>query len=302
MLKKTALVLVNWNSFEFTNQCLNSLKHCKSLTFDIVVVDNGSHDGSATNLKEEFPEIILIQSATNLGFAGGNNLGLDYVLENNYTYVMLLNNDTFVEPNFVDVLVNYMDLNLDVGIIQPKIYCNHNRKLLWNGGSYFNKFFGITYTKGYLRKDKPDYNRIKEVDWVTGCALLTRTAIIKKVGKLEEKFFIYYEDVDLSFKIKKEGHKLIYHPESIIYHIAGMSNKSKTKRKEGFLNPVVHYLVQRNRIWFLKRYTVAYYIIPTVLYHTCYTLAVMLYFVLRRRFKKLNALLSGIKVGISKSL
>ncbi|MEO5911285.1 MAG: glycosyltransferase family 2 protein [Pelobium sp.] len=302
MKKRVVLILVNWNSFEFTNQCLDSLDQCDQSLFDIIVVDNGSHDSSVEQLKELHPNIIYISSETNLGFAGGNNLGIKYAVEHHYTYVMLLNNDTFVEPDFLEVLVEYMDQHPETGIIQSKIYCNHNRKLLWNGGSYFNRFFGLTYTKGYLRKDRPEYNIVKKVDWVTGCAFLTRTSIIEEVGMLEEKFFIYYEDVDLSFRIKKKGHQLIYHPQSIVYHIAGMSNKSKSKQKEGFLNPVVHYLVQRNRIWFLKRYAVPYFILPTVLYHSFYSLSVVIYFIVRRRFKKLNALLRGIKDGLTKSL
>ena len=300
---KTVIVLVNWNSFEYTHQCLLSLEKCNNTAaFDIVVVDNGSVDSSAADLKQEHPAIILIQAGSNLGFAGGNNLGMQYAMEHSYKYVMLLNNDTFVEPDFIDVLVAYMDENPETGVIQPKIYCNNNRSLIWNGGSYFNKLLGLAYTKGYLSKDKPGNSRIKEVDWVTGCGFFTRTEILRKTGVLEEKFFIYYEDVDLSFRIKNAGYRLIYHPESVIYHIAGMSNKSKSKQKEGYVNPVVHYLSHRNRIWLVKRYATWPFMVPTVLYHSSYSLAVMIYFVLRRRFKKLNALLSGIRDGLAGSL
>lgn len=300
--EKTAIVLVNWNSYEFTHQCLISLKECKPANFDIIVVDNGSADSSGEQIKKEHTEIILIKSDTNLGFAGGNNLGIKYVLERPYKYVMLLNNDTFVEPDFMDVLINYMDENPDVGLIQPKIFFHNNRNMLWNGGSYFNKLITLPYTRGYFRNDKPKYNYIEEVNWVTGCAFLTRTDILKKTGLLEEKFFIYFEDVDLSLRIKNAGHRLIYHPKSVIYHIAGMSNKTKTKQKEGYVNPVVHYMAQRNRIWFIKRYFKWYYLVPTVIYHASYSLAVMVYFTVRGRFKKLNAFLSGIKDGMKDSL
>ncbi|HUH34182.1 MAG TPA: glycosyltransferase family 2 protein [Daejeonella sp.] len=302
MSGKTVVILVNWNSFEYTHQCLISLEKCNSANFDIIVVDNGSIDSSAADLKREHPGIILIQSDTNLGFAGGNNLGIQYALKRSYTYLMLLNNDTFVEPDFIDVLVSYMDDHPETGVIQPKIYCNHNRSLLWNGGSYFIKFLGLSYTQDYLSKDKPGNSRIKEVDWVTGCGFLTRTDILRKTGVLEEKFFIYYEDVDLSFRIKKAGYRLMYHPESVIYHIAGMSNKSKIKQKEGYVNPVVHYLSHRNRIWLMKRYSTWYFMVPTVLYHSLYSLAFMFYFIVRGRFKKLNALLSGIRDGLVRSL
>ncbi|MBU2045634.1 MAG: glycosyltransferase, partial [Bacteroidetes bacterium] len=149
MSKKVGVILVNWNSFEFTNQCILSLKKCNQEIFDIIVVDNGSNDWSNHELKKSHSDVVLIQSETNTGFAGGNNLGIDYALKRDYTYIMLLNNDTFVEENFLTVLVDYMDQNSDVGIIQPKIFCHHNRKLLWNGGSYYYNWITLPYTKGY---------------------------------------------------------------------------------------------------------------------------------------------------------
>ncbi len=301
MNKKTALILVNWNSFEYTNQCLVSLNNCIQ-NFEVIVVDNGSTDGSGKELKAQHRHITLLQSASNLGFAGGNNVGINYAIDQSFEYIMLLNNDTFVEPDFIDVLVNYMDKHPEVGIIQPKIYCHHDRTLIWDGGSYFNPIFTLPYTPGALKKERASHNQLKGIDWVTGCAFFTRASILKKSGLLNEKFFIYFEDVDLSFRIKKLGYQLKYHPKSVVYHIAGMSNKSKSKQKEGYVNPIVHYLIQRNRIWFLKRYTNPIFVVPTVIYHTSYSIAMMIYFIIRARFKKLNALLRGIKDGIYDTL
>lgn len=300
--KKTAIVLVNWNSFVYTQQCILSLDQVTKKDFDIIVVDNGSEDGSGEKLLQQNPQIILIKSDTNLGFTGGNNLGLEYSLQRGYQYSMLLNNDTEVAPDFLETLTDYMDKHPETGAIQPKIFYHHDRTLLWDGGSYFNPVFGITYTSGLGKKPAQQHNIIKPVDWVTGCCFLTRNAILKETGLLAKNFFIYYEDVDLSFRIKKLGYELTYHPEAVIYHIAGASNKKKTKGKEGFVNPVVHYLNFRNRIWLLKKYTPFIFAPTVVMYTFFYTLAVMLYFTARFRFRKLSAVAKAIKDGLTGSV
>lgn len=299
MQPTVAIILVNWNSFDVTNDCIISLKEIQYAAHTIVMVDNGSTDGSGKQLKQLHPEIVLIESATNQGFTGGNNLGFEYSIQQGFDYSLLLNNDTFVEPDFLNHLVNYMEAHPKVGIVQPRIHFNHDRSLLWNGGSYYSKWLGFLYTKGFNRKPSAKYLQFKEVDWITGCAFLTKNNILRKTGLLAPNMFIYSEDVDLSFRIKALGYQLIYHPHSVIYHIAGMSNKSKTKGKEGFVNPIVHYLNQRNRIWLLKKYT-PWYCVPTAtLCNIFYISLIMGYFAVRRRFTKLKAVISAVKDGLS---
>lgn len=300
--KKTAIILVNWNSFDYTRECILSLQQIPVKDFDIIVVDNGSEDRSGTSLKENFPDIILIESETNLGFTGGNNLGLTYSLSQPYIYSILLNNDTVVEPGFLKTLTDYMDAHPETGAIQPKIYYYHNRSLLWDGGSYFNRVLGIAYTSGHGKVPAEKHNRTRQVDWITGCAFLTRNDILKKTGLLPANFFIYYEDVDLSFRIKKLGYSLIYQPEAVIYHIAGVSNKKKTRGKEGFVNPIVHYLNIRNRIWLLKKHTPLIFAPTVTLYTFFYTLMVMGYFAARFRFQKLKATVKAVKDGVTGSI
>lgn len=298
MNKKVAIILVNWNSFSFTDQCISSLKKIHSSDSDIIVVDNGSEDNSGSQLKEAHPEIILIQSPDNKGSTGGNNLGMEYSIQKGYIYSLLLNNDTFVEADFLTILVDYMDNHPEAGAIQPKIYFAHDHTLLWNGGSYFNEFLGLTYTKGYSQKEKKQHNQLRQVDWLTSCALLTRNTILQQTGLFADNLFLYYEDTDLSFRIREKGYKLIYHPSSVIYHIAGMSNKSSKKNKEGYINPVVHYLNIRNMIWFLKRYTKVYFIPTVIIYNFFYIFLVLIYLTVRKRFKKVTAVLSAVKDGV----
>lgn len=298
MDKKVAIILVNWNSLTVTADCIDSLQDVLFKDFTVILVDNGSADKSGRQLKEKYEHIHLIESATNLGFTGGNNLGMQYAIEHNFEYQLLLNNDTFVKPDFLSVLVQYMNEHSDIGVIQPLIYFAHNRSLVWDGGSYFNRWLGYPYTKNNGKPLEPVNSMIKEVDWVTGCAFFTRTSILKKAGLLAENLFIYCEDIDLSFRIKKEGYRLMFHPGSVVYHIAGMSNRSKTKGKEGFVNPVVHYLNVRNRIWLLKKYTTLPYSPCVIVFNFFYIVALMAYFVARLRFTKFKSVLKAVKDGL----
>ena len=304
MSKKLAIILVNWNSFELTKDTLESLQKTTYTNYDCIVVDNGSADGSGDLIESTFPNCIVLKSITNKGFTGGNNIGMDYALQYGYEYIMMLNNDVAVEPNFLEPLIAKLDQDASVGAVQPLIYFHHDRNLIWNAGSRYLSWIGLPLTLMYFRKDplRLQMNMQKKIDWITGCAFMIRASVLRKTGTLKEPYFIYFEDVDLSFRIKQAGYQLGYVPESVIYHIAGMSHKSKTKEKEGFLNPKVHYLNGRNRIWFLKAHTPWWAIPTTFFYQFMYYLAVSFYFISRLRFNKLKAWWKGIKEGIFEAI
>ncbi len=296
--KRIAIILINWNSFQYTWHCILSLNKIPQQNFTILVIDNGSGDDSATKLIQTFPEIVLIRAGKNLGFSGGNNLGLQYAIDHGYEYSLLLNNDTEVTESFLSVLSDYMDAHTEVGAIQPKIYYYHNRNLIWNDGAYFQPVLGITYTPGHGKIADPSKDTIKPVDWITGCGFFIRNTVLQKTGLLANEFFLYYEDVDLSFRIKKAGYSLIYHPGSVIYHIAGVATRKTEKEKEGFLDPMVHYYNTRNHLWLLRKHLPFLYIPTATLYTFLYTIAIMGYFVCRLRFTKAKAVWKGIKDGL----
>jgi len=298
MSKKLAVLLVNWNSYQLTADCIGSLHEMQYTNYDIIVIDNASADQSGPLLKETFPHILLIQAGDNLGFSGANNLGMQYAIDQGYEYLLLLNNDTFVKHDFLEPLVSYMDTHPETGAIQPLIYCNHNREKVWNGGSYYNRWLGYTRTANYHKPLQSASNKIQKVDWITGCAFFTRASVLQITGLLSTNMFMYYEDVDLSFRIHKAGFELIYQPKSVIYHIAGVSNKSKTKGPEGYLTPLIHYLNVRNRIWLLKKYSFVLYAPTIILFNILFLFAQIAYFLIRFRFAKLNAVLRGIKDGL----
>jgi GT2 family glycosyltransferase len=214
----------------------------------------------------------------------------------------MLNNDTFVQPDFLTPLISYLNKYPKAGAIQPKIFFHHNRNLVWNAGGYFNRLVGFTYTTGHNKPFHSKYDLLKQVDWITGCAFLVRNDVLRQTGLLANNMFMYSEDVDLSMRIRNQDYILVYEPASVIYHIAGIAGKSKTKGKEGYTNPMVHYLNQRNRIWILKKYIPWYFLPTTVLFNFFYILLVMGYFAMRGRFHKLKTVARAVKSGLSESI
>ena len=304
MPKQLAIVLVNWNSFDLTRDTIHSLQKTNFQNYDCIVVDNGSADDSAQQLENTFPEIILLKSAINKGFTGGNNLGMQYALDKGYEFIMMLNNDVEVAPDFLAPLIGKMQSDEHIGAVQPLIYFHHDKNLIWNAGTKYNPWLGICSTIDYNKRDDTHAatQQPKRIDWITGCAFMIRASVLQKIGLLKEDFFIYYEDVDLSFRIKKAGYQLAYEPSSVIYHIAGMSHKTKEKGKEGFVSPKVHFLNARNRIWCLKEHT-PWWAVPTVvLFHAFYFFSIGFYFIFRARWQKWLAWNKGILEGLTQGL
>lgn len=297
---RVAVVLVHLGNFELTHGCLESLRVATYSLADVIVVDNGSTDGSAVRLASEHPHVKFLHSPVNAGFTGGNNLGMQYALDRGYGYILLLNNDTFVSPGFLEPLVAHLKQHEEVGAVQPLIFFNHDRHLIWNAGSFYNSFWGYTSTRGLHKKVNARYSRPCGVDWITGCAFMIRAEALQKTGLFVPRMFLYYEDVDLSFRLRQKGYRLAFVPQSVIYHIAGASGKKKTK--EGTILPQIHYYNLRNRIWLLKAYT-PWYLVPSVaVYNGLYMGALMAYFAMRGRWQKLRAAKAAVCDGIGGSI
>lgn len=293
-----AIILVNWNGYTFTRQCLLSLKNVSYSNYFVVVVDNASTDGSMELLRKEFEAVAYIQNQKNEGFTGGNNTGMAYALQQKVDYICLLNNDTEVEPDFLDHLIKRIESDENIGAVQPKIFYNGRRDVLWNAGGYFNKVTGFPKVHGENQPDNEKYNRAKEVDWITGCCFLLRSATVVEAGKLDHHYFAYFEDVEWSFRIQATGRKLVYEPSAVIYHEAGVSSKAKQKGKEGFLSPYAHYLNVRNHLYLLRQYAKPIFIPSVVLGQVFKFAGYTAYFTLRGRFQKLKIVWKGFRDGL----
>jgi GT2 family glycosyltransferase len=297
MSKPVAVILLNWNTPVHTANCISSLmQYCDGLLFDIIVADNGSTDGSLALLKTQFPDLIYIDNKENLGFAEGNNRGLIYSIEKGYSYSLVINTDTLVDEDIVAVLSAHLNSHQEAAAVQPAIYWMFDKTKIWNGKGFFNQVLGLIKTD---RKLPPTGNSpFKVAEWVTGCCVLIRNSALIKSGLFNKQFFLYYEDVELSFRLRSAGFQVHYLPSCKMYHEAGVSAKLTVKKKEGILNPVIHYYISRNRIWFLRKYgnKVFYpvYLISSGFYYA----SLLIYFKVRGRNTKAGYLIKGLKDGL----
>lgn len=240
------IIIVNWNGFEDTYECIKSVLNILYNNYTIIVVDNGSDRNESEGLARRFTEVIALRSETNLGFAGGNNLGIKYALGKGADYILLLNNDTIVEKDFLDILVNNASENQNIGLAVPKINYYSDPSKVWYAGGYINKFRGVALTEGSGKSDSK-YTEDKFVTFATACCLLIDKRVINDIGLMDESYFLYLEDADYCIRSYKCGYKILFVAQSKIYH---KINKSTTKEN----NYVPLYYNTRNRLTFIKKF------------------------------------------------
>ena len=296
MAKQVALILLNWNTPQHTANCILSIQqYCDARLFDIIVIDNGSTDNSLSLLQSQFPALIYIDNKKNLGFAEGNNRGLAYSIDKCYDYSLIMNTDTLVDEDIVTGLSNHLNHHKNTAAVQPAIYWLHNKTKIWNGEGSFNALLGKTISSTTL-PDQTNITGYKIAEWVTGCCMMVRNTALVKSGGFNKRFFLYYEDVELSFRFRGRGYELHYLPSCKMYHEAGVS--AKVEKKEGFLNPIIHYYISRNHIWFLRGHGKPLYYPINCIYNGCYYFLLLIYFLLRGRFNKARYLLKGLTEGL----
>lgn len=242
MNPKVSIVILNWNGKNDTIECLDSLKEITYPNYEIILVDNGSTDGSGECLKKLYPEIEIIENQKNLGFAEGNNIAIRKVVARETDYVLLLNNDTVVHPEFLTELVELLENDTSVGIAGPTVYYYKEKDRIQAAGGKICWYKGQTphlTSKNYIK-----LNKIRDVDYIMGCALLTRCELFKKIGYLNKDYFAYWEETDWCVRAKKAGYRIVHVPSAKIWHKGG----STTKKISGFHE----YQMTRNMFWFMK--------------------------------------------------
>lgn len=239
---KVTVVILNLNRKNDTDDCIESVKSSTYPNLNILLVDNGSQDNSVEYLKSKHPDIEIIVNEKNLGYAEGNNIGVNIALKKHSDYILLLNNDTLIEQNLINKLVNIAHNNINIGLVQPKLLYPDN-KTINNTGLYLD-VFGCTEPRGINEVDNGQYDHDTEDDffYASGaCLLISKTLLDNLNGKpFDASLFAYHEDVDLSWIARLLGYKIIFCPNVICIH--------KESLTIGKFNPLKHYWINRNRI------------------------------------------------------
>ncbi len=244
---KVTIVIINWNGFTDTKDCLTSLSKISYKNYKVALVDNGSRNGEGQILKKLFPNVKLITNSKNTGFCEANNLGMLWAIKNGSQYVLLLNNDTIVAKDFLEKLLASFRKHPDAGIVNPKILY-FKSSTIWAMGGKLATFPGIPRMIGQGSKTT-SWTKDIVCDFASGCAMIMPINLVREVGLLDTRYFAYWEDTDYSFRVKRAGYKIWVNPQSIIWHKVSKSTLQKSLWRIGAIQS---YLLARNGLVFGK--------------------------------------------------
>ncbi len=214
-----SIIILNWNGKNDTIECLESLKKITYPNYTVIVVDNGSEGDDIDLLRKKFGDYIhVIENDKNYEFAEGNNIGIRYALRKGTSYILLLNNDTVVDPGFLNELIKIAESDKQIGMVGPKIYFYDTPDKIWFTHQTIDLWRCKIQNVGLGESDGGQYNSLQEVDCISGCAMLVKREIIEKVGMLDPGYLSYYEDTDWCIRIKKNGYKMVYVPKARLWH------------------------------------------------------------------------------------
>jgi len=219
------IIILNWNGYKDTIECIQSLRKIKYKNYKVVIVDNGSTNKSVSILKTKFSDINLIANKNNLGFSGGCNVGIKYAMVKKAEYILFLNNDTLLHKYFLTELINVAEKDKNIGIVSPMIYYANDSNVIWHTGAIKknNRLYSFI-DNGNKKIDRGQYKRDVSVDCVWGCCMLIKRNALKEVGYFNEDYFLYMEDVDLCIRVINKGYKIVFVPKAKIWHkVSGSS-------------------------------------------------------------------------------
>lgn len=247
MTSSVMTIVLNWNNVTDTLACLGSLEQSDYPNHRVLVVDNGSTDGSVQAIRERYPDVLMRETGRNLGYAGGNNVGIRYALKDGANYVCILNNDTTVAPGFMSLLLKALESRDEAGVVIPLIADMVDPDRVWALGAAVDRTRGeITRLHAGESVSALHTKEPFEVDIAPGTAMLVKREVFERVGLLDEKFFLFYEEADWCLPVRQSGYQIVAVPSSVIWH--------KVTAALGQTSPAVDYYMLRNRLFFIGRH------------------------------------------------
>lgn len=245
-LPRIGVIVVSWNQEAL---CLDALGSLSTLDYpsscvDIILVDNGSTDNTIDSVSQAFPYVTILANQSNLGFADGNNQGIQEALACGAEYVFLLNNDAIIARDVLSELINATRRHTNAGILGPKVYHRERPNIIQSTGTKLDRLGGA-YQRGLDEQDFGQYDTEEEVDAVVGCAMLVSRDVIDQVGMLDSRFFMYYEDTDWCWRARAASFKVVYIPKAVVWHREAAVRTADQAR--------ITYYMERNRYLLLSK-------------------------------------------------
>ncbi|MBF0547488.1 MAG: glycosyltransferase family 2 protein [Candidatus Riflebacteria bacterium] len=243
---RVGAVMLTWNQKEMTLSGLESLSKLKDPKPVVLLVDNGSRDGTVEAVREKFPGVQILALPENIGFCAANNRGAEFLLKNSeIQYLLFLNNDIEIEPETVSLLEKFMDSHPSAAICGPLIYYYNPKDIIWAAGGRI--FTDLMWFPPHLKgKKNPGLIKPRQVDYIHGCSIMVKRSAIEQYGLFDERLFIYHDEVDLCLRLKKAGYEVWLVPKSVLYH--------KVSLAVGQHSPMMIYYTARNKILFWNKH------------------------------------------------
>ncbi|MEM9775015.1 MAG: glycosyltransferase family 2 protein [Chloroflexota bacterium] len=288
---KVAVLIVAWNQIETTLECLKTVYSQSFEDYEVVLVDNGSDEGFQEEIKKGFPQITCLSSEKNLGFAGGNNIGLKYAIAQGFEYILLLNNDTLLDVNCLKNLVAAKEkLSLSVGGVTAKIYYAQEKTRIWSVGSNFRPWLFEVADNGKDSIDNGQWSVARQVDFAPFCGILFDVSVFEHIGLLDDRYFLYYEDMDYCQRLKAHGKQLYYVPNAIIWHAV-------SRTSGGNQSPKALYWLARSSGRYFRTHCKGWRLLIIIPYRLLSVSRKTIKFLARKEKEKLSHYWSGLYQG-----
>ena len=240
-----AIVILNTNRRQDTLECLASIEKASYANRKTIVLDNASTDGSVEAVRSSYPTSEIIELSSNLGYAGNNNVGIEAALKAGADWVFVLNEDTTLAPDCLAHLAEVGESDPQIGIVGPMVYHHSEPAIIQSGGGRMDRSWNVWHI-GQHQPDQGQFNRPQQVDWISGCAILVRRAVIEQVGALDARFFYYWEETEWCLRARERGWRILLAPQAKLWH--------KGVQRDYCPAPSVTYYSTRNRLLMMSKH------------------------------------------------